>query len=360
MKALITAGGHATRLRPITTTINKHLIPLANMPMIFHALEKIKAAGITEVGINVNEGETEIPKIVGDGARFGMKITYIEQKGGALGLAHIIKNAKEHGFLDQAFLMYLGDNIVLGSLVRFVERFKNEQLHCMLALSRVKDPQRFGVPEIDERGRIVRVEEKPLRPMSSFAITGIYIFDEKALDAVEQIRPSPRGEMEITDVMQYYLDRGYKVGHEEISGWWKDTGKPEDLLEGNLLILNEMKREDFSIDTVIGENVRVQGRVSIGSGTRVEGNVLIRGPVMIGKNCHISNSYIGPHSSIANETTIINTEIEHSIILNGAYISCGGRVVDSLIGSNAKLVPANESLPIGHKMVVGDNTYIEM
>ncbi|MEK7481429.1 MAG: glucose-1-phosphate thymidylyltransferase [Patescibacteria group bacterium] len=360
MKALLTAGGRATRLRPVTHTINKHLIPLANKPMLFHALEKIAETGITEVGININEDEKEIQRVVGDGAQWGLRITYIEQRGGALGLAHIIKNAKDVGFLNGPFLMYLGDNIILGSIRRFVERFQNENLNCMLALSRVKDPERFGVPEMDVHGRIVRVVEKPLVPMSQFAITGIYLYDHHALEAVERIKPSARGEMEITDVHQYYLDNGLTVGYEEISGWWKDTGKPEDLLEGNLLILNDMPAAAFRVETRVPDTARLQGKVSIGLGTRIDGNVLIRGPVVIGRNCQIINSYIGPYASIGDNGTVANTEIEHSIIMEGASISCGTRVVDSIIGANARLVPANQSLPVGHKMVIGDNTYLEM
>ena len=360
MKALLTAGGRATRLRPVTHTINKHLIPLANKPMIFHAIEKIAEAGITEIGININEGEQELQRVIGDGRQWGVSITYIEQRGGARGLAHIIKNAKDTGFLNGPFLMYLGDNIVLGSIRRFVERFQNERLNCMLALSRVKDPERFGVPEIDVHGRIVRVVEKPLIPMSPYAITGIYLYDHHALEAVEMIQPSARGEMEITSVHQYYLDRGLNVGYEEISGWGKDTGKPEDLLEGNLLILNDMPASAFRIETRVPDITRLQGKVSIGLGTRIEGNVLIRGPVVIGKNCQIVNSYIGPYTAIGDNTTVANTELEHSIVLEGASITCGTRVVDSIIGAHATLVPANQSLPLGHKMVIGDNTYIEM
>lgn len=360
MKALLTAGGRATRLRPVTHTINKHLIPLANKPMIFWAIEKIVEAGIREIGININEGEKELQRVIGDGSQWNASITYIEQRGGARGLAHIIKNAKDAGFLTGPFLMYLGDNIILGSIKRFVDRFQNEQLNCMLALSRVKDPERFGVPEMDVHGRIIRVVEKPLVPMSPYAITGIYLYDHHALEAVETIQPSPRGEMEITSVHQYYLDRGLNVGYEEISGWWKDTGKPEDLLEGNLLILNDMPAAAFRIETRVPDTTRLQGKVSIGFGTSIEGTSLIRGPVVIGKNCQIINSYIGPYTAIGDNTTIANTEIEHTIVLEGASISCGNRVVDSIIGAQATLVPANKSLPLGHKMVIGDNTYIEM
>jgi len=197
MKALITAGGRATRLRPITYTTNKHLIPIANKPMIFYALEKVAETGVKEVGINVNPGETEIQQAVGDGSRWGLKITYIEQVGGPKGLAHIIKNAKE--FLgNEPFIFYLGDNVILGSIKRFVEKFVNEHLNVLLAFARVPDPERFGVPVIQD-GKVLRVEEKPAQPKSNFAQTGIYIYDHCIFDAVENIPPSPRGEYEISD-----------------------------------------------------------------------------------------------------------------------------------------------------------------
>jgi glucose-1-phosphate thymidylyltransferase len=311
MKALITAGGRATRLRPITHTINKHLIPLANKPMIFYAIEKLVAVGIKEIGISVNPGEEEMQKVVGDGARWGVKIVFIEQKGGPLGIAHVVNNAKD--FLgDESFVFYLGDNIILGSLKRFVEKFETEKLNCVLALSKVKDPQRFGVPHIDN-GRIIRVDEKPSETKSDYAVTGIYVYDKTFFEAFSHIKPSSRGEYEISDIHTWLIENGKSVGFEEITGWWKDTGKPEDLLEGNQLLLNEMAdegREGAEIDPV----AVIQGKVSIGTGTVIGPKVLIRGPVVIGENCRIENSYIGPYTSIGRGVEICNTEIEHSVV----------------------------------------------
>ncbi|MBU0649226.1 glucose-1-phosphate thymidylyltransferase [Patescibacteria group bacterium] len=358
MKALITAGGRATRLRPITWTINKHLIPLANKPMIFNALEKVAAAGIKEVAININVGDRELPQAIGDGSRWGLKITYIEQKGGALGLAHIIKNAEDWLGKDD-LLFYLGDNIILGGINKFVEKFKSGGYNCLLALSRVPDPQRFGVPVI-ENGRIVRVEEKPSEPKSDFAVTGIYVYDNHILEAVSDITPGARGEYEISDAHTWLIEHGYKVGYEEITGWWKDTGKPEDLLEGNQLLLNEMKQEDFTIESKVGEGVVVQGRVKIGKNCNISEKVLIRGPVIIGNNCSIKNSYIGPYACLGNEVEIYNTEIEHSIVFDLADINCSKRIVDSLIGKNAAITSVHDSLPQGHKLVIGDNTVVEL
>lgn len=357
MKALITAGGRATRLRPITYTINKHLIPLANKPMIFYAIEKLADVGVKEIGISVNPGEEEIQKVVGDGSKWGVKIAYIEQKGGPLGIAHVVNNAR--AFLgDDDFIFYLGDNIILGSLKRFVEKFRSEKLNCVLALSKVTDPSRFGVPEIRD-GRIVRVDEKPTAPKSDYAVTGIYVYDKTFFEAFTHIKPSTRGEYEISDIHTWLIENGKAVGYEEITGWWKDTGKPEDLLEGNQLLLNEMatsSREGAQIDP----SAVIQGKVAIGAGTVVGPKVLIRGPVAIGENCRIENSYIGPYTAIGKGVEIYNTEIEHSVIFDDADIDCSKRIVDSLIGTNATVSSAHATLPSGHKLVVGDNAVVEI
>ena len=357
MKALITAGGRATRLRPITYTINKHLIPLANKPMIFYAIEKLAAVGVKEIGISMNPGETELQKAVGDGSRWGVKISYIEQKGGPLGIAHVVNNAKD--FLgDEPFIFYLGDNIILGGLQRFVEKFEREKLNCVLALSKVRDPQRFGVPEIRD-GRIVRVDEKPAEPKSDYAVTGIYIYDKNFFEAFRHIKPSARGEYEISDIHTWLIENGKAVGYEEITGWWKDTGKPEDLLEGNQLLLNEMaetSREGAEIDA----SAVLQGKVSVGKGTVIGPRVLIRGPVVIGAGCKIENSYIGPYSAIGNEVEVYNTEIEHSVVFDYVDIDCSTRIVDSLIGLNASVTSAHATLPLGHKLIIGDNAVVEI
>ena len=356
MKALITAGGRATRLRPITHTTNKHLIPIANKPMIFYALEKIAEVGVKEVGININPGDKEIQQIVGTGGQWGIKITYIEQRGGPKGLAHIVKNAKD--FLgDEPFIFYLGDNIILGSIKRFVDKFINDKLNALLAFARVPDPERFGVPEIVD-GRVVRVEEKPSRPKSNLAQTGIYFYDSNILDAVENIPPSGRGEYEISDAHTYLIDKGLNVGYEEITGWWKDTGKPEDLLEGNQLILRDLGEKENEAD--IAPGVTLQGKVRTGKGSYIGGNSLIRGPVVIGKNCVLENCYIGPYTSIGDNVKIAHTEIENSIILERAEINCGRRIVDSLVGYNAFITASGDSLPWGHKLIVGDNSVVEL
>ncbi len=355
-KALVTAGGRGTRLRPITHTLNKHLIPIANKPMIVHALEKVRDAGITDVAININIGEQELQKVLGDGSSIGIHITYIEQIGGALGLSHIIKNAKD--FLrDEPFLFYLGDNLILGSIKPFVDEFLQSDYNCFLALSQVKDPERFGVPEIID-GKIAKVEEKPRIPKSNFAVTGIYLYDESIYEAVNSIKPSARGELEISDAHQWLLDHGKTIGFKEITGWWKDTGKPEDLLEGNQLLLREITNNTTLAQ--IEKGAKIEGIVSIGKKSRIDPESCIRGPVIIGDNCVIEQSYIGPYASIGDGVVIHSTELEHSIVMPNAQIRAETRIVDSIIGSEAQILSAKRSLPHGHKLIVGDHTIVEL
>lgn len=358
MRALIAAGGNARRLRPITYTINKHLIPLANKPMIYFAIERIVNAGIKDIYINVNPGEKELQQFVGDGSRWGARVTYIEQVGGPKGVAHIIKNAENY-LRGEPFLFHLGDNIVLGDLRRFVERFERENLDALFAFSRVRDPQRFGVPVI-ENGKLVRIEEKPVVPKTDLAQTGIYFYNDSVFEAVSKIEPSGRGEYEISDANTFLIEAGRKVGWEEITGWWKDTGKPEDLLEGNQLLLNEVLQKEAVNLGMIGPDVVIQGKVHIGRGTTVWDNVLIRGPVSIGENAVIKNSYIGPYSSIGNNCVIENTEIEHSVVMDYAELRAGTRIVDSIIGKNAIVSSSKNTLPLGHKMIIGDNSQVEI
>jgi glucose-1-phosphate thymidylyltransferase len=362
MKALVTAGGRGTRLRPITNTINKHLIPIAGRPMLFYALDHLASVGVKEVGINMNIGEKELQPAIGDGKRWGVKITYREQTGGALGVAHILKVWKDWLGLSP-FIFYLGDNIVLGGVDKLVEKFEKEKLDVLLALSKVGDPQRFGVPEI-KKGKIVRVDEKPSKPASNFAVTGLYIYNNKVFEAVEKIKPSARGEFEISDVHTYLIKKGHKVGYEEITGWWKDTGKPEDLLEGNQLVLSQKAKIQNSKviagNAKIGKDVVTQGMVEIGKGTKISGGSMIRGPVVIGENCVIENSYIAPFTSIGNSVEIYGAEIEHSIIMDNVDINCSTRIVDSIIGSNVLITPKTKTYPSGHKLIVGENSSVEL
>ncbi|MBI5794323.1 glucose-1-phosphate thymidylyltransferase [Candidatus Uhrbacteria bacterium] len=360
MKALIAAGGRATRLRPITWTINKHLIPLANKPMLWYVLKKITDAGIRDIIINVNTGEIpEMSRALGDGSEFGARVTYIEQRGGAKGLAHVVANAQEQ-LQGERFLFFLGDNIILGSISRFVDRFQQENLDCMIALSRVKDPQRFGVPEFHPDGSLKHTIEKPQHPPSSFAVTGIYLFNEKFFEAFKTVQPSARGEYEITDVITWYIQNA-KIGHEEITGWWKDTGTPDALIEGNALIMDDMGREEFCVHCDVPMETQIQGMVTIGKGSRVGPDCLIRGPVVIGEDCEITNSYIGPYTAIGNRVKIRNAEVEHSIVFAGATIDTTRRIVNSLIGQDATLVDSQRTHPkTGHHLIIGDNSFVEL
>lgn len=360
MKALIAAGGKATRLRPITWTHNKHVIPMANKPMLWYPIKKIVDAGITDIIVNVNPGEMDYMKQhLGDGHELGATITYIEQRGGAKGLAHVVANAEEH-LNGERFLFFLGDNIILGSIKRFVDRFEQEQLDCMIALSRVKDPNRFGVPEFHPDGTLKRTIEKPEHPPSPFAVTGIYLFDSKFFDAFKLMQPSARGEYEITDVITWYIENG-RVGHEEITGWWKDTGTPDALIEGNALIMDDLSRADFNVHSELPLGAELQGLVGVGVNTVISPDCLIRGPVVIGDNCCITNSYIGPYTSIGNNVTINASTIEHSIVFKEATIDTQARIDNSIIGVGATLVDHKRSHPqTSHRLVVGDNSFVEL
>ncbi|MEJ2052026.1 MAG: glucose-1-phosphate thymidylyltransferase [Calditrichota bacterium] len=337
MKALITAGGRGTRLRPITHTQNKHLIPVANKPILYYALEYARQAGIVDVGIVINAGTTEVQNAIGDGSAWGLRITYIPQES-PKGLAHVIKISQD--FLgDDPFVFYLGDNIVVGGIARFMEDFQSSGSNCHLVLAQVKDPERFGVPEI-KNNRIVRVEEKPRVPKSSYAVSGIYFYDHHIFEAVNNITPSARGELEISDAHQYLIEHGYTLSYSEITGWWKDTGKPLDLLEANRLILDNMK-SDY-VDQSIDKNSSLLGRARIAASARIIGSN-IRGPVIIGENCRIENAYIGPYTSIYDNTLIRNSEVEYSIILDSCRIeNVDVRIESSLLGKEAEIVKARE------------------
>jgi glucose-1-phosphate thymidylyltransferase len=356
MKGLIAAGGKGTRLRPITTNRNKHTIPLANQSMIELAVNKLAQAGITDIGIIVNIGDIELESILGDGSKYGVNITYIEQKGGALGVAHVILMARD--FLkEDDFVFYLGDNIILGDIKDFIDAFYKQKLNTLLALSKVKDPERFGVPNIKNE-RIVEVIEKPQNPPSQYAVAGIYIYDKNIHNIVENLLPSSRGEYEISDAHTELIKKGFIVGYSEITGWWKDTGKPQDLLEGNQLLLAQIKTSDIQGD--VEKNVTIEGNVIIEKGAQIKDKSFIRGPVIIGQNTVVYNSYIGPYTSIGNECKIENSEIEHSLLMHNITIHSSKRIVDSIIGNGVLITDKENTFPKGHKLVIGDNSQVEL
>jgi len=355
MKALITAGGKGTRLRPITHTRNKHLIPIANKPILHYAIEYVAEAGIRDVGIIVNADTDDVQKAMGDGSRWGLRIRYIPQEA-PLGLAHCIKISQE--FLGkEPFVFYLGDNMVVGGIRRFQEEFLARKSNCHLTLARVKDPERFGVPEI-QGDRIVRIVEKPNVPASQFAVSGIYFYDSTIFEAVNAIQPSARGELEISDAHQYLLDHGRKVTFSEITGWWKDTGLPDDLLEANRLVLDHIEANDPK-DAAVDDDSNIAGKVVLMPGARII-NSNIRGPAIIGARTVIENSYIGPYTAIAEDCLIRNSEVEFSIVLTHCAIrDIGIRIEGSLLGCDTTLERARAK-PRTHRFVLGDQGMVEI
>ncbi|MBF88449.1 MAG: glucose-1-phosphate thymidylyltransferase [Candidatus Marinimicrobia bacterium] len=352
MKGLLTAGGHGTRLRPITHTKNKHLIPIANRPMLAYAIDYMSEADITDIGIIINSGDTEIEDCFGSGKEFGVNLTYIEQDS-PRGLAHVVKIAEE--FISQEnFLFYLGDNILVGGIKKFVKEFTNTDSNCHLVLSKVPDPERFGVPEIEKK-KIISIEEKPSKPKSNFAVTGIYLYDASVFEAVKQIKPSARGELEISDVHQLLIDNGSSISFSEITGWWKDTGKPSDLLEANKLVLNNIDGENLA---EVDGHSSVLGAFVASNGSTIK-NSQIHGPVIIGQNVKIENSYIGPHTSISDNCLIIGSEIEYSIIMSGSTISnVDSRIEASLLGNDVKL-NQSKNRPRAHQIMIGDEGRVD-
>lgn len=315
--------------------------------MIFHAIEKAIEAGVREIFINVNPGETELQKSVGDGGHWGIEVTFYEQTGGPQGLAHVVKEA-ERFIGGEPFLFYLSDNILLGSITGMMEEFERGNYDCMLALSRVEDPERFGVPVFNEKNQLVDVLEKPQNPPNNFAVTGIYLYGPKVFfDAFSNIEKSARGEYEISSIHSDFLKHGLKVGHKEITGWWKDTGKHEDLLSANKLLLDHMGPEDGG------------GNVHIGLGSRIASDVKIVGPVIIAENCILEHCEIGPHVTISQGTEIRGARIDNSIILDNCVIECDLHISESVLGKNIKIIQKPEG-HLGRKMIIGDKTVIEL
>ncbi|MEW6189272.1 MAG: glucose-1-phosphate thymidylyltransferase [Actinomycetota bacterium] len=350
MKALILAGGEGTRLRPITHTSAKQLIPVANKPVLFYAIEAIKEAGIEDIGIIVGYTKDEIKAAVRDGSDWGVKVTYIEQEA-PLGLAHAVKIAQSY-LGEKPFVMFLGDNIIKEGITPLVKEFVRKKPNAQILLARVKDPQRFGVAELRD-GKVVRLIEKPKEPPSDLALVGVYMFDKHVFEAVNNIKPSWRNEFEITDAIQYLIDHGYNVQPHIINGWWKDTGKLEDLLEANRLLLEDIKSKCKGF---VDSTSRLIGKVIIEEGAEVL-NSTIRGPAVIGADSKIVNSFIGPFTSIYYQVTIMNSEIEHSIVLEKSVISDIARIEDSLIGKNVE-VSKSPLKPKAYRLMLGDSSKV--
>ncbi|GBF81470.1 glucose-1-phosphate thymidylyltransferase [Aphanothece sacrum] len=356
MKALILSGGKGTRLRPLTYTGAKQLVPVANKPILWYGIESIVAAGITDIGIIISpETGEEIAEKTGNGERFGAKITYIVQDH-PLGLAHAVKVAQP--FLgDSPFIMYLGDNLIQDSLNSFLDEFKSKHLDGLILLRSVPNPTAFGVAKVDEQGRVLQLVEKPKVPPSNLALVGVYFFSPTIHDAIASIKPSARGELEITDAIQELIDTQKTVEALKLEGWWLDTGKKDDLLEANRIILDN--KLDIVVEAEVDEKSQISGRVHIEKSSKII-NSTIRGPVIIGQNCHIENCFIGPYTSIGDNATLIDADLEHSVILEGAKIvEIHQRIVDSLIGRRAKLEMAPQR-PKALRFMVGDDSHIEL
>jgi glucose-1-phosphate thymidylyltransferase len=352
-KALILSGGKGTRLRPITHTSAKQLVPVANKPILFYGIEAIRKAGIEDVGIIVGDTAAEIRAAVGNGSRFGVRVTYIEQEA-PLGLAHAVKISRDFVGRER-FVVYLGDNLLIDGVKTYIESFRAKAPNCQILLAHVPNPQDFGVAELDG-DRVVRLVEKPAEPKTDLALVGVYMFDESVFEACDSIKPSRRDELEITDAIQFLIEKGADVQSEIISGWWKDTGKLEDMLEANRMLL---ERLDTRVDGAVDDRTRIDGTVVIEKGCEIV-NCVLRGPLIIGERTRVRDSYIGPFTSINYDCDIGKSEIEHSIILEGSRIKdVEGRIESSLVGKNV-VIEKHSHLPKAYKFMVGDYGRIEL
>lgn len=352
MKGLILSGGKGTRLRPLTYTSAKQLVPVANKPVLFFGIESVVAAGITDIGIVVGETGSEIRAAVGDGSQFGAKVTYLQQEA-PLGLAHAVKIAEEF-IAGEPFVMYLGDNLIAGGITELVQEFRQLGCNAEILLAEVPNPQQFGVAELTPEGRVQRLVEKPPEPKSNLALVGVYMFDANIFESVRRIQPSARGELEITDAIQDLVERGLNVQPHVVKGWWKDTGKLEDMLEANRIVLDTLGN---GVATKVPAGSRVEGRVQLGPGV-VLVDSLVRGPVVIGEGARLENAFVGPYTSIGDRCVLSSCEIENSIVLADAELrDIPLRIEGSLIGRNARIVKTDFK-PKAYRFMLGDNSEV--
>lgn len=367
VKGLILAGGEGARLRPITHTSAKQLVPVANKPILHYGIEEMVSAGIRDLGIVIGATGEEIKAAVGDGSRFGASVTYIPQDA-PLGLAHCVLIARD--FLgDENFVMYLGDNLLQQGLAGFVDRFESAVRaadtprldatsaapSAQILLCRVPDPQRFGVAEVAPDGQVVRLVEKPPDPPSDLALVGVYLFTPSIHEAVRAIQPSKRGELEITDAIQWLIDRGHVVSNDVLEGWWLDTGKKDPLLQSNRLILETLETR---VDGKVDDDSSIEGRVVIEQGAEIiQSRVL--GPAIIGERTRVVNSYVGPFTSVAPDCEVVDSELEHSVLLQGSRVIGVPRITDSLIGRNVE-VSRSPRRPRALRLMIGDDAVVEL
>ena len=352
MKGLILSGGKGTRMRPLTYTSAKQLIPVANKPVLVYGIEAIVAAGIRDIAIIVSpETGGEIRDCIGDGSRYGASIDYIEQDA-PRGLAHAVLTA-EPFLRDSPFVMYLGDNLLQHGITPLVEEYRSINCNSEILLTRVPNPSQFGVAELDGT-KVVKLTEKPLEPKSDLALVGVYMFDEHIFEAAKAIKPSKRGELEITDAIQWLLDNGYSVHPHIVKGWWKDTGKIEDMLEANRTVLDTFERD---VRGTIDADSAIEGKVIIEPGAQIIDSV-VRGPSIIGCDARIVHAYVGPYTSIGNKCAVERCEIENSIVLENSSLShVDGRIEASLIGKNVKIGRTHRK-PVAYRFMVGDNSEV--
>jgi glucose-1-phosphate thymidylyltransferase len=354
MKGLILSGGKGTRLFPLTYTSAKQLIPVANKPVLFRVIESIRDAGIADIGIVVGDTAPEIRKAVGRGGRWGVKITYIHQED-PLGLAHAVKVSQD--FLGhERFVMFLGDNVIQGGISELIKQFAASDWNSQIVLTRVSQPEQYGVAELNEHGQVVRLVEKPKEPISDLALVGIYMFDQHIHEAVDNITPSWRGELEITDAIQWLVERDYQVYPYIHRGWWIDTGAPAAMLDANGLVLEELTPV---VEGYVDRDSEVDSRVTVEQGAEII-NSVVRGPTIIGERTRIINSYIGPFTSIYYDVIVENSEIERAIVLENSHIrDIPARIQDSLIGRHVKL-DRSPVKPKAYKLTLGDHSQVSI
>ena len=353
MKGLILSGGRGTRLRPLTYTSAKQLVPVANKPVLFYGIESIVAAGITDLGIIVGDTKDEIRAAVGDGERFGARVTYIEQDA-PRGLAHAVMIAEDFIGGD-SFVMYLGDNLIAGGITSLVREFEELGCNAQILLAEVPNPQQFGVAELDGDNKVRRLVEKPAEPRSNLALVGVYMFDANIFSAVHLIEPSGRNELEITDAIQNLIDRGFEVHPHKVRGWWKDTGKLADMLEANRIVLESLDMQRGA--GKVCERSGVEGRVDLGAGVELVDS-LVRGPAVIGAGSRLEHAFVGPYTSIGDGCRLVRCEIENSIVLEGSEIrDIDLRIDGSLVGRNVRIVKTHFK-PKAYRFMLGDNSEV--
>ncbi|MEO7994679.1 MAG: glucose-1-phosphate thymidylyltransferase [bacterium] len=354
MKGLILAGGTGSRLRPLTYTSAKQLIPIANKPILFYGIEFMREAGITDIGMIVGDTHAEIEAACGDGSALGVSLTYIPQSA-PLGLAHAVKTAQGYIGTD-SFCMYLGDNLLREGIAGVVRDYQAASCDCMILLTKVPDPERFGVAELNADGSVKQLVEKPKEPKSDLALVGVYLFNETVFKACDAIKPSPRGELEITDAIQWLVENNYSVRPSLVQGWWKDTGKKADLLDANRLVLERQVRD---IAGTVDDAHQVIGEVVIEQGATVTGST-IRGPAIIGAGARIENAYIGPFTSVGPLCLVRNCELEHSILLEGCTVTdIATRLEDTVVGRGAVVRNSTEK-PRALRLMIGDNSEVAL